>query len=31
MPIVIFNLKDDGNMVRAVAGETVGTVVAGEV
>jgi uridylate kinase len=30
MSIVVFNLKDSGNMVRAVAGETVGTIVSGE-
>lgn len=31
MSIVVFNLKDSGNMVRAVAGQVVGTVVAGKV
>lgn len=31
MSIVVFNLKDSGNMVKAVAGETVGTIVVGEV
>jgi uridylate kinase len=31
MSIVVFNLNDRGNMVRAVTGETVGTVVTGEV
>ena len=31
MSIVVFSLKEKGNMVRAVAGETIGTVVSGEV
>jgi uridylate kinase len=31
MSIVVFNLRESGNMVRAVAGEAVGTVVVGEV
>jgi uridylate kinase len=31
MSIVVFSLKEEGNMVRAVAGDTIGTVVAGEV
>jgi uridylate kinase len=31
LPIVVFSLKENGNMVRAVAGESIGTVVAGEV
>jgi uridylate kinase len=31
MSIMVFNLNDRGNMVKAVRGETVGTVVTGEV
>ncbi len=31
MPIVVFNLKKRGNMIKAVQGETVGTLVKGEV
>jgi uridylate kinase len=31
MSIMVFNLNDRGNMVKAVTGETVGTVVTGEV
>jgi uridylate kinase len=31
LPIVVFNLMEDGNIARAVRGERIGTVVSGDV
>jgi uridylate kinase len=30
LPIVVFNLKKEGNIVRVVSGEKTGTLIAGE-
>jgi uridylate kinase len=29
LPIIVFNIQDDGNIVRALSGEHVGTIVRG--